>query len=234
MALERLNYDRTPKAVTHRFDKADGTTAGTKTVDPLEFLARLRVHISRQRPCDDSALRLVRQPFLGDAVQGGGRSGAARATREPHAGPWSRHRRGLQRAGARHAPHACPPPPRPPLEYAPPPALTGAAIAPSVRRILDRPRLKFLAFAMAAITLLVPLGAHAQDGYRQPPEPIRSILDATLTPRVAVSPDKTRLLLLNRPDGQTDHGVDHGGRVLDPFCMRSSMGEQSPRIDQGL
>jgi len=121
-----------------------------------------------------------------------------------------------------------------PLGTPPPPALTVAAIAPSVRRILDRPRLKFLAFAMAAITLLVPLGAHAQDGYRQPPEPIQSILDATLTPRVAVSPDKTRLLLLNRPDGQTDHGVDHGGRVLDPFCMRSSMGEQSPRIDQGL
>jgi len=39
--LERLNYDRTAKAVTYRFDKADGTTAGTETVDPLEFLARL-------------------------------------------------------------------------------------------------------------------------------------------------------------------------------------------------
>jgi dipeptidyl aminopeptidase/acylaminoacyl peptidase len=39
----------------------------------------------------------------------------------------------------------------------------------------------------------------AQDGYRQPPEPIRSILDATPTPRVAVSPDNTQLLLLERP-----------------------------------
>jgi dipeptidyl aminopeptidase/acylaminoacyl peptidase len=40
--------------------------------------------------------------------------------------------------------------------------------------------------------------ALAQDGYRQPPEPIRSILDATPTPRVAVSPDRTQLLLLDR------------------------------------
>ena len=40
--------------------------------------------------------------------------------------------------------------------------------------------------------------AHAQDGYRQPPEPIRSILDATPTARVAVSPDNTQLLLLGR------------------------------------
>ena len=47
--------------------------------------------------------------------------------------------------------------------------------------------------------LLLPALAHAQDGYRQPPEPIRSILDATPTPRVAVSPDNTQLLLLGRP-----------------------------------
>ena len=47
--------------------------------------------------------------------------------------------------------------------------------------------------------LFVPMLAIAQDGYRQPPEPIRSILDATLTPRVTVSPDNTQLLLLDRP-----------------------------------
>jgi len=43
--LERLTYDRTAKAVTYRSDKADGPTAGTETVDPLEFLARVLVHI---------------------------------------------------------------------------------------------------------------------------------------------------------------------------------------------
>jgi len=43
--LERLTYDRVAKAVTYRSDKADGPTAGTETVDPLEFLARVLVHI---------------------------------------------------------------------------------------------------------------------------------------------------------------------------------------------
>ena len=47
--------------------------------------------------------------------------------------------------------------------------------------------------------LLLPEIVVAQDGYRQPPEPIRSIIDATPTPRVAVSPDNTQLLLLERP-----------------------------------
>ncbi|MFM7274546.1 MAG: transposase, partial [Gammaproteobacteria bacterium] len=45
IALERLTYDRTARAVTYRSDKADGPTAGTETVDPLEFLARVLVHI---------------------------------------------------------------------------------------------------------------------------------------------------------------------------------------------
>jgi hypothetical protein len=45
VALERLTYDRTAKAVTYRSDKADGPTAGTETADPLEFLARVLVHI---------------------------------------------------------------------------------------------------------------------------------------------------------------------------------------------
>ena len=49
------------------------------------------------------------------------------------------------------------------------------------------------------VALLLPAIVVAQDGYRQPPEPIRSILDATPTPRVAVSPDNTQLLLLDRP-----------------------------------
>ena len=52
---------------------------------------------------------------------------------------------------------------------------------------------------IAAASLLVPALVAAQDGYRQPPEPIRSILDATPTPRVALSPDNAQLLLLGRP-----------------------------------
>lgn len=45
VALERLSYDRAAKAVTYRSDKPDGPTAGTETADPLEFLARVLVHI---------------------------------------------------------------------------------------------------------------------------------------------------------------------------------------------
>jgi len=45
VALERLTDDRTAKAVTYRSDKSDGPTAGTETADPLEFLARVLVHI---------------------------------------------------------------------------------------------------------------------------------------------------------------------------------------------
>jgi hypothetical protein len=45
VALERLTYDRAAKAVTYRSDKSEGPTAGTESVDPLEFLARVLVHI---------------------------------------------------------------------------------------------------------------------------------------------------------------------------------------------
>ncbi len=45
VALERLTYDRTAKTVKYRSDKSDGPTAGTETADPLEFLARVLVHI---------------------------------------------------------------------------------------------------------------------------------------------------------------------------------------------
>ncbi|MEO7476891.1 MAG: transposase [Gemmatimonadales bacterium] len=41
VALERLTYDAAAKRVTYRSDKSDGPTAGTETVDPLEFLARV-------------------------------------------------------------------------------------------------------------------------------------------------------------------------------------------------
>ncbi|WP_434479315.1 IS91 family transposase [Gemmatimonas sp.] len=45
VALERLTSDRAAQAVTYRSDKSEGPTAGTETVDPLEFLARVLVHI---------------------------------------------------------------------------------------------------------------------------------------------------------------------------------------------
>jgi len=45
VALERLTYDRAATAVTWRSDKSEGPTAGTGTVDPLDFLARVVVHI---------------------------------------------------------------------------------------------------------------------------------------------------------------------------------------------
>ncbi len=45
LALERLTYDRSAKAVSYRSDRSEGPTAGTETVDPLEFLARVRVHM---------------------------------------------------------------------------------------------------------------------------------------------------------------------------------------------
>lgn len=45
VALERLEYDASAREVRYRSDKTDGPTAGTETVDPLEFLARLTAHI---------------------------------------------------------------------------------------------------------------------------------------------------------------------------------------------
>ena len=45
MALERLTSDRAATTVTDRSDKSEGPTAGTETADPVEFLARVLVHI---------------------------------------------------------------------------------------------------------------------------------------------------------------------------------------------
>ncbi len=45
-AMERLLYDRPTEAVTDRSDTSNGATAGTETVNPLEVLARVVVHIS--------------------------------------------------------------------------------------------------------------------------------------------------------------------------------------------
>jgi hypothetical protein len=43
--MDRLTYDPTVEQLTDRSDKTDGPTAGTQTLDPLEFLARLLTHI---------------------------------------------------------------------------------------------------------------------------------------------------------------------------------------------
>jgi len=45
VALDRLPYDGPATLVPDRSDTRDGPTAGTETVDPLEFLARLVTHI---------------------------------------------------------------------------------------------------------------------------------------------------------------------------------------------
>ena len=38
--MDRLTYDPAAEQLTYRSDKADGPTAGTQALDPLEFLAR--------------------------------------------------------------------------------------------------------------------------------------------------------------------------------------------------
>ncbi len=45
VALDRLEYEGHAAPVHYRSDKRDGPTAGTETVDPLEFLARVVTHI---------------------------------------------------------------------------------------------------------------------------------------------------------------------------------------------
>ena len=45
VALERLTYDAGATQVTYRSDKTAGPTAGSETVEPLEFLARVLCHI---------------------------------------------------------------------------------------------------------------------------------------------------------------------------------------------
>ncbi len=49
VALDRLEYEASARQVRYRSDKSDGPTAGTQTVDPLEFLARLTAHIPNKQ-----------------------------------------------------------------------------------------------------------------------------------------------------------------------------------------
>ena len=56
---------------------------------------------------------------------------------------------------------------------------------------------RFIAVVVALAPAFVPCVAQAQ--YRQPPQPIAQILDQPATPLVQMSPDRQRLLLLERP-----------------------------------
>lgn len=50
VALERLAYEAASARVTYRSDKTEGPTAGSETLDALEFLARLVTHIPDPHP----------------------------------------------------------------------------------------------------------------------------------------------------------------------------------------
>src|SRR4051812_28562938 len=72
--------------------------------------------------------------------------------------------------------------------------------SPPVRLRLSHP----VVASLVAIAVIAPMSAsgllQAQAvTYQQPPEPIRSILDATPTPLVTLSPDRKWMLLLERP-----------------------------------
>ncbi len=70
VALERLTYDRAAKAVTYRSDTSDGPTAGTETVDPLEFLGPGAGPHPRQGPRHDAVRWLVCQSLPRHAGEG--------------------------------------------------------------------------------------------------------------------------------------------------------------------
>jgi hypothetical protein len=60
VALGRMEYDERHSAVTYHSDKPTGPTAGSETVDALEFLARVVSHIPQQGSSPAALLRLVR------------------------------------------------------------------------------------------------------------------------------------------------------------------------------
>ena len=83
VAMERLTYDRSAKAVTYRSDKSEGPTAGTETVDPLEFLARVLVHIPDKGHGATRIVAFINQASVIDQILTHLRTRAAYAT---HAG----------------------------------------------------------------------------------------------------------------------------------------------------
>jgi hypothetical protein len=134
VALQRLTYDRVAKAVTYRSAKSEGPTAGTDTVDPLELLARVLVHIpdnghvtpryygwyaSRRWatllqqilevdpacPTSHGPTRVVAFIPQASVIDRILAHLRTRAAREARARAQSPHRRGPPRAGASHGPH---------------------------------------------------------------------------------------------------------------------------------
>jgi hypothetical protein len=73
VALARPVDHRAAKTVTYWFDKSEGPTAGTETVDPLAFLARVLVHIPDKCHVTTRYEWLVCQPPSGYAGEGGAR-----------------------------------------------------------------------------------------------------------------------------------------------------------------
>ena len=53
---------------------------------------------------------------------------------------------------------------------------------------------------LALAPLLVPFLSAADPGYRTPSAPLAAIVDAPSSPVAVLSPDRTRLLLLDRPE----------------------------------
>ena len=113
VALERLTYDRAATAVTYRSDKSEGPTAGTETVDPLEFLARVLVHIP------DNGHVTTRyyggyahrgQPPMGGAAAADLRGRSPRVPVRPR--PREHHPTPRRRAGRAHRVAGTPPPVR--------------------------------------------------------------------------------------------------------------------------
>jgi hypothetical protein len=75
VALERMEYSAPTKRVSYRSDKNKGPTARTDSADPLEFLARLVVHIpdkgqvmTRYYGWYANRPRGVRKKLAGDSV----------------------------------------------------------------------------------------------------------------------------------------------------------------------
>jgi len=63
---------------------------------------------------------------------------------------------------------------------------------------MHRPASRFLTLA-ATLVLAFPLRAQDNPAYRTPSPALAAIVDAPLTPGVSLSPDRTRILLLERP-----------------------------------
>jgi len=73
--------DRSANAVTYRSDKSEGPTAGTETVDPLEFLIRVLVHSP-----DRGHVTPVPWPVCPTPSGRAGEGGAGRTGRADHDG----------------------------------------------------------------------------------------------------------------------------------------------------